>query len=216
MIIDKAKADALDLPERRAYYAEVLRGVYDEIQLEWTEKLERYNAHWQKHERAVNEAFGEQFGRELVGSFNDIQGRMGLNSVCPRFLDERAFDVFWHNSECGAMGIALHEMTRFAWFSIWQQHFRDCSAEYDMPHLTWILSEMAVECYLPHPTLRALPPYFERENGRCIYPYFYDMELDGVPLCEQLFELFVPGRPEAFMEASCERVRKHEKTSACT
>lgn len=209
--LDKARADALNIPERRAYYAEVLRRAYDEMQPEWTEKLERYNAHWQKHEQAINEAFSEQFGRNLADSFNDIQGRIALNSVCPRFLEEHAFDIFWRNSERGAMGIALHEMTHLVWFDVWHQHFQDCPAEYEAPHLKWILSEMVVECYLSHPILRALDPYFERENGGCIYPYFYDMELNGVPLREQLFKLFVPGRPEEFMDASYELIGKHEK-----
>ena len=127
-----------------------------------------------------------------------MQGRIALNSVCPRFLDQRAFDVFWRNSERGAMGIALHEMTHFVWFSVWQRHFHDTPAEYDTPHLKWMLSEMVVECYLSHPALRALDPYFEPENGGCIYPYFYDLTLDGAPLLEHLHRLFIPGGTRGF------------------
>lgn len=208
--LDKEKADKLDIAARREYYSGVLRGIYDEIQPQWTEKLEKYNAYWQEHEQRVNDAFSEQFGRDVSGSFQDIQGRIALNCVEPRFLSERAFDMFWRNSERGAMGIALHEMTHIVWFDEWKKHFKDDENEYESPNLKWILSEMVVECYLSHPVLRALNPYFERENGGCIYPYFYNLDLDGVPLRERLKTLFVPGKTVDFMEATFEMVKKYE------
>ncbi len=208
--LDKGLADALDLPARRDYYARTLRPTYESILPQLNQKLDAYNAHWQENERRVNEAFSEQFGRDLSNRLGDMQGRIALNSVCPRFLDQRAFDVFWRNSERGAMGIALHEMTHFAWFSIWQQHFGDSIDEYESPHLKWILSEMVAECFLSHPTLRALNPYFEPENGGCIYPYFYDMVLDGEPLLDHLHRLFTPGHTEDFMEAAWAFVQRHE------
>ena len=69
---------------------------------------------------------------------------------------------------------------------------------------------MVVECYLSHPTLRALDPYFEPENGGCIYPYFYDLTLDGAPLLNHLHRLFTPGQPEVFMESAWDFVQRHE------
>ena len=208
--LDKSRADALDLPARRDYYAQTLRPTYESILPELNQKLDAYNTHWQDNEPRINDAFSELFGRDLSGQLSDMQGRIALNNVCPRFLDQRAFDVFWRNSERGAMGIALHEMTHFVWFYVWQQHFHDSPADYETPHLKWILSEMVVECYLSHPTLRALDPYFEPENGGCIYPYFYDLTLDGAPLLNHLHRLFTPGQPEVFMESAWDFVQRHE------
>ena len=45
---------------------------------------------------------------------------MSFNPISPRYLDEQAFDVFWLNSERGALGMALHEIIHFVWFRVWQ------------------------------------------------------------------------------------------------
>ena len=79
--LDKSRADALDLPARRDYYAKVLRPAYDAMLPELTRKLDAYNAHWQENERRINDAFSELFGRDLSCQLNDMQGRIALNSV---------------------------------------------------------------------------------------------------------------------------------------
>ena len=40
---------------------------------------------------------------------------------------------------------------------------------------------MAVEPVMRDERLSSINPYFPREEGGCVYPYFYDMVLDGKP-----------------------------------
>ncbi|MFR5786273.1 MAG: hypothetical protein ACLUHE_03445 [Christensenellales bacterium] len=45
--------------------------------------------------------------------------------------------------------------------------------EYERPSLKWILSEMVVESVMRDERLSSINPYFPRENGGCVYPYFF-------------------------------------------
>ena len=65
--------------------------------------------------------------------------------------------------------------------------------------LPWLLSEMVVEPIMRDERLRSINPYFERENGGCVYPYFYDMTLDGRPLLDTLYEMYRAQPIDAFM-----------------
>ncbi len=68
-----------------------------------------------------------------------------MNPIEPRFLREHRFDLFYKNSEKGAIGQCIHEIIHFAWFYVWHEIFQDSWGEYERPSLKWILSEMVVE-----------------------------------------------------------------------
>ena len=61
-----------------------------------------------------------------------------MNPICPRFLKERFFDVFYKNSEYGALGMSIHEMIHYVWFYVWNRLFNDSYDEYETPSLKWI------------------------------------------------------------------------------
>lgn len=82
------------------------------------------------------------------------------------------------NSDKGAIGSAIHEIIHFVWFYVWNQTFADSYEEYETPSLKWILSEMIVESVMKDPRLSSINPYFERDQGGCIYPYFFDMKVE--------------------------------------
>lgn len=210
-MLKKEELRALPMSERRAYYQSKLEPFWVEKQTEFAEKLDRWNAHWQKHEGVIAQALSEGFDRDLSGKLEKIQGRMALGNVCPRFLEQQAFDVFWMNSERGAMGISMHEITHFIWFDAWNKHFGDAPAEYEQPNLKWILSEMAVYPFLSDPRLIPLNPYYPEEKGGCVYPYFYNMKLEGAPVLETLRRMYRENSLTDFMEAAYAYCQLHEK-----
>lgn len=131
--------------------------------------------------------------------------------MSPRFLEAHAFEVFYLNSERGALGMALHEMTHFLWFHVWQKVFRDSPREYERPHLKWVLSEMVVEPILSDPSLVALNPYYPRERGGCVYPYFYDMIISGECILNTLHAMYRRRSDiQGFMRESYAYCRLHE------
>ena len=90
--------------------------------------------------------------------FNDLCCCVSMNPIEPRFLREHRFDLFYKNSEKGAIGQCIHEIIHFAWFYVWHEIFQDSWGEYERPSLKWILSEMVVgSCTINERQLRLLP-----------------------------------------------------------
>lgn len=205
--LDRERMEHTSGPEQAAYLREALSGVYGRLVPELAEKTEAYQAHWNENSREIEEALGDIFQIPLVERYQDIQAAVTLNPICPRFLAERRFDVFYRNSPPGALGMALHEIVHFLWFDRWQTLFLDDPAEYESPHLKWIFSEMAVRPILGDPRLAARNPYYP---DACIYEYFYTMTAEGRPILDTMDELFAGGSIDQFMTEGYRYCQEHE------
>lgn len=53
-------------------------------------------------------------------------------------------------------------------------------------------------------------PYFPRENGGCVYPYFFDMMVDGKPILDTLDAMYRSQNIEDFMRSSYAYCQEHE------
>lgn len=142
--------------------------------------------------------------------FNDLRCNVSMNPIEPRFLKERCFDIFYLNSERGAIGESIHEIVHFVWFYVWNRLYEDRYDEYERPSLKWILSEMVVESVMKDERLSSINPYFPREQGGCIYPYFFDMEVDGKLILDTLDAMYKSQRIENFMRNSYTYCQGHE------
>ncbi len=213
--LDKEYALSLSRKDRQEYLEKTLERVYRENEVLIEEKVEIYGKHWQTHRQQVNEAFSEAFEMDCAGSFNDIAGNVTLNPIGPRYIDTRSFDVFYLNSERGAIGMALHEMVHFVWFDIWRRYFGDDPSEYERPYLKWILSEMVVESIMRDERLSAINPYFprdyEKKQNGCVYGCFYDMKVEEEPILSTLYERFQSLSITDYMEWGYGYCRKHEQ-----
>lgn len=196
--------------EKEAYLIEGLTAVYRQLQPEWEEKINAYNEYFVRYEGQINDALSDAFQTDVRGMFNDLTGYLCLNPVCPRFLRERYFDVFHKNSERGALGVSIHEMIHYIWFDAWNKLFHDSYDEYENPSLQWILSEMVVESIMADERLKTINPYFPRDHGGCVYPYFQDMAVDGAPILETLDALYKSNGMENFMKLSYAYCQRHE------
>ena len=90
--------------------------------------------------------------------------------------------------------------------------FGDNYDEYERPSLKWILSEMVVESVMRDERLSSINPYFPRENGGCIYPYFFDMVVDGKLILDILDAMYKSQSIEDFMRNSYTYCKEHEAT----
>ena len=123
---------------------------------------------------------------------------------------EHCYDTFYLNSAKGAIGDGIHEIIHFIWFYVWNQLFGDNYDEYERPSLKWILSEMVVESVMRDERLSSINPYFPRENGGCVYPYFFDMMVDGKPILDTLDAMYKSQNIEDFMRNSYAYCQEHE------
>lgn len=195
-----------DAGGRVQYITDTLAGVYENILPEIEEKTIKYNERFLRYEAQINDALSEAFQIDSRGMFNDLTGFLCMNPICPRFLKERYFDIFYKNSENGALGMSLHEMIHYLWFHVWNLLFKDSYDEYEAPSLKWILSEMVVESIMSDERLSSLNPYFPG----CVYSYFLDMLIGGRPVLDTMYDLYKENHMTDFMQASYEYCLKHE------
>ncbi len=209
--IDKNELAVRDIAGRKEYLSEVFGEIYKDAKAELDGKIVCYNEYFAKYKGQIEDALSEAFELDARLFYNDLTANITMNPVCPRFLKERCFDIFYKNSERGALGLSLHEVIHYFWFYVWNNHFNDSYDEYETPSLKWILSEMVVEAIMSDRRLSAINPYFPKENGGCVYPYFQDMVIAGVPVLEKLSGLYGNNTITNFMEASYAYCMKHER-----
>lgn len=208
--LDKAYAVSLPFPERKDYMERTLRAVYAELEDAINEKVTGYARQWVACKGQITAALSDAFGVDCGVLFNDLRCNVSMNPIEPRFLEERCFDIFYLNSEKGAIGESIHEIIHFVWFHVWNRLFADSYEEYERPTLKWILSEMVVESVMKDPRLSAINPYFPRAQGGCIYPYFFDMKAGGVPILDTLDEMYRSQDIAEFMKSSYSYCLQHE------
>lgn len=208
--LDKEYAYSLSTKDRREYLKDKLYDIYLENEKLLQEKVGVYEEYWNRYESQISEAFSEQFGINCSAEFSDLVCNISLNPISPRYLIEHSFDVFYLNSERGALGNALHEITHFIWFSVWNQLYNDSYDEYETPSLKWILSEMVVELILSDSRLCSINPYYPRENGGCIYSYFFTLKVEGKNILDIFSEMYQNTNIRDFMKKSYEYCLQNE------
>lgn len=208
--LDRNYAAALPWQERKAYFSQVLRQIYAEEESIIEDKVNSYGAHWASCKEQITQALSDAFAIDCNAILNDMVCNVSLNPIEPRFLLSHTFDIFYKNSANGAIGEAIHEIIHFVWFHVWNQLFADSYEEYESPSLKWILSEMVVEPIMRDVRLRSINPYFPREKGGCVYPYFYTMQIGGTCILDTLWEMFRSMSISEFMKNSYRYCLVHE------
>lgn len=218
--ISDSKIKILKTDQRKDYIRSELENVWNSLSAEVDIKADLYNRHFGRYHGQIEDALSDAFGIDTRSVFNDLVGNITLNPICPRFLKEKCFDVFYKNSERGALGVSVHEIIHYVWFYVWNGHFKDSYSEYDTPSLKWILSEMAVESIMSDDRLASINPYYPRENGGCVYSYFQDMVIQNEPILDTLLKMYRENKITDYMERAYDfclenesAIREHIKKS---
>ena len=206
--VDKQKFNAMSDDERLIFLRTYLSNFYDANKTEIAQKISDYNVHWKNNEMQIVAALQDIFSIDLTDIFNDLVCYTTFNPISPRYLDKNSFDNFYLESKAGALGSAIHEIIHFIWFYAWQKHFHDNTADYETPHLKWILSEMVVEPIMRDERLASINPYYTDKS--CVYPYFYTMQINGKPILDTLYEMLSSMPMSDFMEKSYQLCIEHE------
>lgn len=170
--------------------------------------IKTFSENWDKTiAPQLNDAYSSAFDNDCANILNDMVGEVGLNPICPRYIPNHSFTLYHFFDPQYSMSLALHEITHFVWFYFWQKHFNDDVAEYDFPHIKWLLSELVVETIIRNSRINDLtemPLYIA-------YYYFYDMTINGVLIFDTLKELYLNRKDiYDFMEKSFDWIKKNE------
>ena len=155
----------------------------------------------------LNSAYSSAFDNDCNDILNDMVGNVGLNPVCPRDIGHHCFDIYHYFEPKYALSVALHEITHFAWFYFWQQHFKDDPSEYNSPQIKWLLSEIVVETIIRNSEINDLT----EQPQHIAYSYFYDMTINGEPIFDTMKKLYL-NRKDIFdfMEKSFDWIKTNE------
>jgi len=130
------------------------------------------------------------------------------NSICPRNIKERWFDVFFSSSVEHMKGTAIHEILHFLYFEKWKQVFPETSEkEFNSPYLVWKLSEMVPPVILSDKKIQKI---FLHTPG--VYQEYKKLKIKGKPLLDYIQKFYSNRRNfEDFLKKSWIFVKKHEK-----
>ena len=70
---------------------------------------------------------------------------------------------------------------------------------------------MVVESIMKDQRLWSINPYYPREEGGCIYPYFFTMKADGKLVLDIIEEMYQTQSIQDFMKNSYAYCLSHEK-----
>lgn len=207
--LDERKGLKASWKNRKKYLTAQFSGYYGKIEPELHAKAEIFNHVWSEKQETVAKVFTDTFKIDCYSLLNDITVEVSLNPICPRDIGSHSFTVFYQSDETRFLETALHEIIHFAWFHLWQNHFKDDSREYDSPHLKWILSEMVVDTFVCNTQIGSLFSPTGRENAA--YQCFYTMKIDDAPILETLSQIYQKSSDiTQFMEQACNYCQKHE------
>ena len=95
------------------------------------------------------------------------------------------FDLHYECSDDYVLLNAVHEISHFAWFEIWQKIFPNHNPElYEQPHLDWLISEIAIEPIFRFSMLHSLSPHHPA------YDYFYEQKIDDKTIVKIANEIY--------------------------
>lgn len=185
--LDKEKSAKMPWEKRKQYLSSELSLYYDKVKSVLQNKRIESQKIWSENKNAINMIYSKVFGIDCYHILNNMVAEISLNPICPRNLKHNNFTFFYGGDSNNFMKTALHEMIHFVWFYVWQQYFADKPAEYEAPHMKWILSEMVVDTLVKKTEITTLYP--EPYKEKPAYKYFYDMKINNAPILSTLEKL---------------------------
>lgn len=207
--LDKEKGFYPPFQIRKDYLTQALSHFYTQNYQAFLEKQKLFFEHLKHNQKQLLPVFNNIFNIDCKPIFDTTLIEISLNPICPRYLNEKRFTIFFKFGPEQFLNTVIHELIHFVWFFIWQKHFNDSSNEYESPHLKWILSEMVVDTLVKNTELNQF--YKARGNETPAYSYFYDMHIQNKPVLDTLSLFFKQSKEiTLFMEKAFQYILTYE------
>lgn len=197
-----------EMKERREIEHDFFKKVFDKEKIEMGKKEKIFQREWNKINDGIMLALSKVVEQKWSKRDEKIFARVSLNPICPRYIKQRTFDVFYKQKLRYMKSVAIHEILHFIYFEKWKKVFpKTDEKEFDGPHLVWQLSEMVPGIVLNDKIVQKVFKYkFDS------YREYKNFKLNGKPFLSYL-QNFYDGRKdfEDFLKKSWKFVKKHEK-----
>lgn len=180
--------------ERRAFMAEIVTPIYNNNLANMENSVKEFQDYWNENATLIC----SELERVFKISFKGVQlyyAEININPVCPRFLNEKTFDISNTSTKEKALQTCIHELIHFCWFDLWQEIWPETDTKnFESPHTEWLLSEIAIDPIV----------YFSALKNLCTdtpaYNYFYESKIWGENLIEVFRKLYKANNIDNFME----------------
>lgn len=117
------------------------------------EKNERqkklYRRKWKRIEKKALNDLSELIELDWPKSRGRIKAMLSVNPICPRFLEDWSFTIFYKLNTKKAKEVILHESCHFLYFEKWKRVFpKHQKKDLEVPSLGWHLSEIIASILL--------------------------------------------------------------------
>ncbi|MEK6917676.1 MAG: hypothetical protein AABW51_01895 [Nanoarchaeota archaeon] len=205
----KSKLDGVkEIKKRKEIEHNFFEEVFKKEKNELERKRDYFQKEWDKINNKIMLALSEIVEQKWDEKDKKVYGRVSLNTICPRYIKVRTFDLFYRFNDKDMIRVAIHELSHFIYFDKWKKVFpKTKEKEFDNPHLIWHLSEMVPKIILNDKRIQKIFKYKFTS-----YNVYENFKLNGKPLLLYLQEFYDNREDfEDFLKKSWKFVQKYEK-----
>jgi len=182
--------------------------VFKKERIELEKRAKIFQREWNKINDDIMLVLSKVVEQEWPKKDKKIFARISLNPICPRYIKQRTFDLFYKQKPKYMKSVAIHEILHFIYFEKWKKVFpKTQEKEFDAPHLVWQLSEMVPGIILNDKRVQNVFKYqFDS------YKEYENFKLNRKPLLSYLQDFYDNRKDFAdFLKKSWKFVKKYEK-----
>jgi len=197
-----------DMKKRKGIEYDFFKKVFDREKVEMGKRTKIFQREWNKINDEILPVLSEVVEQEWSDKDKEIFARISLNPICPRYIKQRTFDLFYKQKPKYMKSVAIHEILHFIYFEKWKKVFpKTEEKEFDGPHLVWQLSEMVPGIILNDKRVQNVFKYKFYS-----YKEYENFKLKGEPLLSYLQDFYDNRKDFAdFLKKSWIFIKKHEK-----
>lgn len=165
-----------------------------------------FQKEWNKVNNRIMKALSEV--TECEWNDKEIEAKVSLNPICPRFIKEREFNIFYKQTIENMKDTCTHESLHFLYFDKWKKVFPKMKEkEMNSPYLVWHLSEMVPGIILNDEKIQKNFKHKFRS-----YREYENLKINNKPILESIQEIYDNREDfEDFLKKSWKFVNKNKK-----
>jgi len=142
-------------------YKKVIRNFVKEIWKEKKIRIRNQRKIFQKDWNKINDKYMITLSKVLETGWpksrKNITALVSINPICPRFLKDWSFSIFYLKKSNLMRETVAHELLHFLYFKKWREAFPNSKEKsFDAPYLEWKLSEILTPAVLNNPKIQKI------------------------------------------------------------
>jgi hypothetical protein len=171
-------------------------------------KRKRFEESWNKINDRALKTLSEIVEKDWPKRDKIINAYVTLNPICPRWIKQRTFDLFYKFNMQKMKAVSLHELLHFIYFEKWKEIFpKTNEKEFEGPGLVWELSEMVPPIILSDKRMQKI-----LRHTPSVYNEYKTLKIKNKPILEYLQKFYDNRRDfEDFLTTSWRFIKTYEK-----